>query len=30
MNFMEWLGLLLSLGILVYLVVALLCPEKFQ
>jgi K+-transporting ATPase KdpF subunit len=30
MNFMEWLGLLLSLGILVYLVVALLYPEKFQ
>jgi K+-transporting ATPase KdpF subunit len=30
MNFMEWIGLLLSLGILVYLVVALLYPEKFQ
>jgi K+-transporting ATPase KdpF subunit len=30
MNFMDWLGLLLSLGILVYLVVALLYPEKFQ
>jgi len=30
MNSMEWLGLLLSLGILVYLVVALLYPEKFQ
>jgi K+-transporting ATPase KdpF subunit len=30
MNFMEWLGLLLSLGVLVYLVVALLYPEKFQ
>ena len=30
MNFMELLGLLLSLGILVYLVVALLYPEKFQ
>jgi K+-transporting ATPase KdpF subunit len=29
-NFMDWLGLLLSLGILVYLVVALLYPEKFQ
>ena len=29
MNFMDWLGLLLSLGILVYLVVALLYPEKF-
>jgi K+-transporting ATPase KdpF subunit len=30
MNFMDWLGLLLSLGILVYLVAALLYPEKFQ
>jgi K+-transporting ATPase KdpF subunit len=30
MSFMEWLGLLLSLAILVYLVVALLYPEKFQ
>jgi K+-transporting ATPase KdpF subunit len=30
MNFMDWLGLLLSIGILVYLVVALLYPEKFQ
>jgi K+-transporting ATPase KdpF subunit len=30
MNFMEWSGLLLSLSILVYLVVALLYPEKFQ
>ena len=30
MNFMEWMGLLLSLGIFVYLVVALLYPEKFQ
>ena len=30
MNFMEWMGLLLSLGILVYLVIALLYPEKFQ
>jgi K+-transporting ATPase KdpF subunit len=30
MNFMEWLGLLVSIGILVYLVVALLYPEKFQ
>ena len=29
MNFMEWLGLLLCLGIFVYLVVALLYPEKF-
>jgi K+-transporting ATPase KdpF subunit len=30
MNFMDWLGLLLSFGILFYLVVALLYPEKFQ
>jgi len=30
MNFMDWLGLLLSLGILVYLIAALLYPEKFQ
>ena len=30
MNLMEWIGLLLSLGIFVYLVVALLYPEKFQ
>lgn len=30
MNFMEWLGVLLSIGILAYLVVALLYPEKFQ
>jgi|KBSMisStandDraft_5_1062788.scaffolds.fasta_scaffold487532_2 K+-transporting ATPase KdpF subunit len=29
MNFMDWLGLLLCLGIFVYLVVALLYPEKF-
>ena len=29
MNFMNWAGLLLALGILVYLVVALLYPEKF-
>lgn len=29
MNFMEWIGLLLCLGIFVYLVVALLHPEKF-
>ena len=30
MNLMNWIGLLLSLGIFVYLVVALLYPEKFQ
>ena len=30
MNFMDWLGLLISIGLLVYLVVALLYPEKFQ
>lgn len=30
MNFMEWLGLLLSLGILVYLLAALMYPEKFR
>ena len=29
MNFMDWLGFLLCLGIFVYLVVALLYPEKF-
>ena len=29
MNFMNWIGLLLCLGIVVYLVVALLYPEKF-
>jgi K+-transporting ATPase KdpF subunit len=30
MTFMDWLGLLVSLGLLIYLVVALLYPEKFQ
>ena len=30
MNLWDWVGLLLSLGILVFLVVALLKPEKFQ
>ena len=30
MNVLEWVGLLLSLAIAVYLVVALLFPEKFQ
>ena len=29
MNAMNWIGLLLSLGLLVYLIVALLYPEKF-
>ena len=30
MSIMDWLGLALSLGLLVYLVAALLYPEKFQ
>ena len=30
MNVLEWVGLLLSLAIAVYLVVALLFPEKYQ
>jgi K+-transporting ATPase KdpF subunit len=30
MNLWDWVGLLLSLGILVFLVTALLYPEKFQ
>ncbi len=30
MNVLEWAGLLLSLAIAVYLIVALLFPEKFQ
>lgn len=30
MTAFDWIGLLLSLGIGVYLVVALLFPEKFQ
>jgi len=30
MSVMNWIGLLLSIGIGVYLVVALLIPEKFQ
>ncbi len=29
MNLMTWIGLLLSLGIAAYLIVALLYPEKF-
>ncbi|HTU64820.1 MAG TPA: K(+)-transporting ATPase subunit F [Steroidobacteraceae bacterium] len=30
MSVMDWIGLVLSAGIGVYLVVALLFPEKFQ
>jgi K+-transporting ATPase KdpF subunit len=30
MSIMNWVGLALSLGIGIYLVVALLFPEKFQ
>jgi K+-transporting ATPase KdpF subunit len=30
MNPWDWIGLLLSLGILIFLVLALLYPEKFQ
>jgi K+-transporting ATPase KdpF subunit len=30
MSVMNWIGLLLSIGIAIYLVVALLIPEKFQ
>jgi K+-transporting ATPase KdpF subunit len=30
MNLWDWIGLLLSLGLLVFLVMALLYPEKFQ
>jgi K+-transporting ATPase KdpF subunit len=30
MNAMQWIGLVLSVAIGVYLVVALLFPEKFQ
>jgi K+-transporting ATPase KdpF subunit len=30
MSVMNWIGLLLSVGLGVYLVVALLYPEKFQ
>jgi K+-transporting ATPase KdpF subunit len=29
-SFMDWIGLVLSVAIGVYLVVALLYPEKFQ
>jgi K+-transporting ATPase KdpF subunit len=30
MSVMEWIGLVLSVGIAVYLFVALMLPEKFQ
>jgi len=30
MNPWDWIGLLLSLGLLAFLVMALLYPEKFQ
>lgn len=30
MTLMDWIGLVLSLGLGVYLVVALLLPEKFE
>jgi K+-transporting ATPase KdpF subunit len=30
MSLMNWIGLVLCLGITIYLVVALLLPEKFQ
>lgn len=30
MSVMDWIGLLLSLGIGIYLFVALLLPEKFE
>lgn len=30
MTLMDWMGLALSLGIAVYLVIALLVPERFQ
>ncbi len=30
MNIMEWIGLVLSVAIGIYLVAALLYPEKFQ
>lgn len=30
MSFMDWIGLVLSVGIGIYLVAALLFPEKFQ
>jgi len=30
MSAMNWLGLILALGLAIYLVIALLYPEKFQ
>lgn len=30
MSFMDWVGVLLSMGLGIYLVAALLFPEKFQ
>jgi K+-transporting ATPase KdpF subunit len=30
MSVMEWIGLVLSLGVAIYLFVALLYPEKFE
>jgi K+-transporting ATPase KdpF subunit len=30
MNALDWIGLLLSIGIAIYLFVALLLPEKFE
>ena len=30
MSFMDWVGILLSVGLGIYLVAALLFPEKFQ
>lgn len=30
MSVMDWVGLVLSLGIALYLFIALLLPEKFQ
>jgi K+-transporting ATPase KdpF subunit len=30
MSVMNWIGLVLSVGLAIYLIVALLLPEKFQ
>jgi K+-transporting ATPase KdpF subunit len=30
MNLWDWIGLLLAVGILIFLVMALLYPERFQ
>jgi K+-transporting ATPase KdpF subunit len=30
MSFMDWIGLALCVGITIYLLIALLLPEKFQ